>query len=360
MAKIINIDENRNELKSSLQKAIQSTNLNFIIGSGCTYPAIKTLGSIEKDIQMELEAGNNDKANEKTFNFIKPFLESTISLKKDDLDADHTKTLANYTHFLKALVNILYERKSNILPKRANIFTTNYDLFIEKSYEEFSNFVILNDGFKNTTSILSNPKFNTANFFSTVYNTGNLYNYQVEIPSINLIKVHGSLNWVAKDDLIMSDLSYLEEAKELEDANKISDITEFIDLFSIILPKKDKFKQTLLNRTYYDLLRIYSNELDKENTILIADGFSFEDEHIYDITIRALKNPTLKLIIFCWDKTSESYGKKFLSNRNVEIVYSPSENFSFQSFGQFLLELLPEREEKPIYTVEIKDQDDDK
>ena len=60
-------------------------------------------------------------------------------------------------------------------------------------------------------------------------------------------------------------------------------------LFYMILPKKDKFKETLLNRVYYDMLRIYANELDKENTLLITNGFSFDDEHILDITKRALK-----------------------------------------------------------------------
>ena len=37
----------------------------------------------------------------------------------------------------------------------------------------------------------------------------------------------------------------------------------------------NSFEQTILDQTYYDLLRIYTNELDKENTLLIAEGFSF-------------------------------------------------------------------------------------
>ena len=39
-----------------------------------------------------------------------------------------------------------------------------------------------------------------SNFFNVLYSTGNLYNYQVEIPAINLIKLHGSLNWETKDE----------------------------------------------------------------------------------------------------------------------------------------------------------------
>ncbi len=49
-----------------------------------------------------------------------------------------------------------------------------------------------------------------------------------------------------------------------------------------------------MDSTYYELLRIYNNELDREGTLLVSFGFSFGDKHILDITRRALKNPTLR------------------------------------------------------------------
>ncbi|WP_228715105.1 hypothetical protein [Klebsiella pneumoniae] len=42
----------------------------------------------------------------------------------------------------------------------------------------------------------------------------------------------------------------------------------------LVLPRKDKFRETLLENVYYDLLRTYSNELDKEGSLLIVFGFS--------------------------------------------------------------------------------------
>ena len=60
---------------------------------------------------------------------------------------------------------------------------------------------------------------------------------------------------------------------------------------------------------------------DKENTLLIAFGFSFEDEHIYDITKRALKNPTLRLMIFAFDEAAaKSFEAKFDGYSNVDII----------------------------------------
>ena len=153
-------------------------------------------------------------------------------------------------------------------------------------------------------------------------------------------------------------LEYLTKAEKLIDSTETAKITEFNNLFSIILPRKEKFKETLLNQIYYDLLRIFANELDKENTLLIAEGFSFADEHIFEITKRALKNPTLKLIIFCFNKEPSEYESKFSSYNNVDIIYSEKENINLKIFSTFLAEILPESNDKPVYKVEIKDSDD--
>lgn len=284
MANSINIDENRKEITVTIQKAIQSANLNFLIGSGCTFPAIKTLGNIEKRIQRKIKAGKLEEAEKLIFDYMKPFIASSEKLINNHFNDEHSTTLRNYTEFIGAISKILFERKSNILHKQATIFSTNYDLFIEKAAEQFADSILLNDGFKRVPSLTNTFNFSTAEFFNTVYNTGNLYNYQVQVPAIDLVKLHGSLNWQIKENSIVHMLDYLTRANELIDSTEIEDIKEFNNLFSVILPKKDKFKETLLNQVYYDLLRIYSNELDKENSLLIAEGFSFADEHIFEVS----------------------------------------------------------------------------
>jgi hypothetical protein len=40
----------------------------------------------------------------------------------------------------------------------------------------------------------------------------------------------------------------------------------------IVNPSKKKFEDTVLNETHYDLLRIYNNELEKENSVLFVMG----------------------------------------------------------------------------------------
>jgi hypothetical protein len=50
MAKLIDIYKGDKYI-TTLQKAVQSSNINFLFGSGCSSPAIKTLGNIESEIE---------------------------------------------------------------------------------------------------------------------------------------------------------------------------------------------------------------------------------------------------------------------------------------------------------------------
>src|SRR6185436_13826702 len=79
------------------------------------------------------------------------------------------------------------------------------------------------------------------------------------------------------------------------------------DQFPIVNPTKEKFKHTVLNETYYEMLRIYSNELEKENTVLFVMGFSFADEHIREISLRAANsNPTLLIYVFAHTRQAKA------------------------------------------------------
>ncbi len=125
-------------------------------------------------------------------------------LIQDDHDANNAEALSNYKDYLAIVETILLERRTNILPKQATIVTTNYDLFVEKASLSYST-LKLNDGFSRVPSLDGRMEYSTRTFFNTTYNTGNLYNYKVEIPCINLLKLHGSLSWKkAKDEILFS------------------------------------------------------------------------------------------------------------------------------------------------------------
>lgn len=95
----------------------------------------------------------------------------------------------------------------------------------------------------------------------------------------------------------------------------------------MINPRKAKFRETVLDLHFYELMRLYENALEKPTTCLFVMGFSFADEHIAQITRRAVaSNPTLLVIIFAYDDEAkeaiqECIGK---SNHDNIIILSPS------------------------------------
>jgi hypothetical protein len=177
-----------------------------------------------------------------------------------------------------------------------------------------------------------------------------------ELPVFNLMKLHGSLSWQMEGSDSVRFSVTLQQIKDvaakLLDADHLIDIPgnatiatlvptlagkkadaatdEFMDAYEklliIVNPTKDKFKHTLMNRTYYELLRLYSNELEKENTVLFAMGFSFADEHIREITVRAANsNPTLMVYVIA--HTSEAKAQiegameaNTIRNSNIQVL----------------------------------------
>ena len=83
MARTLNIsqDNDKDEMTTVLQKATQSANLNFIIGSGCSFPAIETLGNIEKQVQDNIDAGKHNEADRILFDYLQYFITSVECLR---------------------------------------------------------------------------------------------------------------------------------------------------------------------------------------------------------------------------------------------------------------------------------------
>src|SRR5690606_24308628 len=274
---------------------------------------------------------------------------------------------------------ILYERRSNTVSKQVNLFTTNIDIFLEKTLEHLD--LHFNDGFNG----IFKKKVSLSNFKKSFYQKSLQYDNISEIPVFNLLKVHGSVTWkmisgniqftrlVTLKDLIElikeEDLKFIEInrlnnekwekngedltiddiiefAEEFDEIPDLSNFQELYEKLQIINPTKEKFKDTTFNKTYYELLRLYANELEKENTVLFVMGFSMADEHIREITIRALKaNPTLKVFFVAFKESDIEKLNEYLENRpyhNLEVI-APEEFFGLQKFNdQILIPLLEE------------------
>lgn len=306
-----------------LFRAIQSSHINFLLGAGASCPGVAPAGRVEAEILELLKAGKTDKADRTTVQFLKQFKEPMSELLGEKPSDNVNKSLKHYVEFIQTIDGLLSERKTNLLPKQASIFTTNYDLFVERASEECPS-ILLNDGFNRVPSLKSLHKFAPERLFDATHHTGNHYDYTAELPSINLIKLHGSMTWERQgNDVVYRVMNFESLAATAENDTKA--VAALLQSVAIVLPTQRKFQQTIIERTCYDLLRIFANVMERENSLLIAFGFSFRDEHILEVVKRALRNPTLKLIICCYaTEEVEEQQHKFASYNNVSLLIPDS------------------------------------
>ncbi len=345
-----------------IRKIIESCHLNFLIGSGASKPFLGTLGTIE---QLLTDLSHEPDSDDKTVvdssikrHYFDVAIQGNLEIE-NGTDSGLLATKKEYEKFFGALSIILNKRKSNLISKQVNVFTTNMDLFMEYALEEME--LVFNDGFSGRLK----PKFGTENFNNTIKKTSSHYEYQSEVPLFKIYKLHGSVNWKFDTDKIQFDhnLSILQNVKakmgttaefkqiEYKDAQnkwqtyKVADLLksvpsksqlheDFLEAYNqlvMINPTKEKFETTTRDLTFYELLRMYSNQLEKENSVLFVFGFSFADEHIREITKRvASSNPTLLIIIFAFDKVSkEAIEKEIPARSNIKYIYDDSDTLKY-------------------------------
>ena len=156
------------------------------------------------------------------------------------------------------------------------------------------------------------------------------------------IKLHGSLSWEKDEEAVTC--SFAARGLIADDAST-DEIAAYLRECAVILPQATKYRTSLMEQTYYDLFRIYANELDKENSLLISFGFSFGDDHILHVTKRALRNPTMLLVAFAFDANArDAIATKFASHNNVVVVTDDERPIDFAAFNSVLTRCAPKAE----------------
>lgn len=359
---------------------ISGKNINFLIGSGASSPLYKTL-SLGKDNptfeDLLSSEGLNDE-NRKNL-YVAYFNDIISKLGIDELEKsenDGNAVISSYNRFIKNILRIL-NREGLENKRKINIFTTNYDLLFEKTFDvlgEKYEDVYFNDGSQG----FINKHINSNKFYINISASGIYDRSRVEIPLINLIKMHGSISWNKENNRIgvcyknesfekikellfeklnATLLSEIESAMTKEKSNILAekveavnsllseksncilDLDEFIEEYeklAIINPNKFKFHDTVFEQHYYQLIRLFSYEMEREQTVLIVFGFSFADEHLEEILKRALFNPTLKVYIISYSKKGQyDMKEKFKVYFNSQIEYLPDFEETPNAKGDF-------------------------
>lgn len=351
-------------------KLIRGKSINFLIGSGASAEIYPTLSLGEncpsfEEIVTSPTLSEKGKSLMYMFYFANWIVPMTLNGKEFSQRYKNTPYYCHYRDFIGALYSFL-QNESNELPKRINIFTTNYDLLFEQAMDEFllkNPLIYFNDGSRG----VFRKHVNNANFYLNVSHSGYNDNYRREVPTINLFKMHGSLSWIVQDEVILVNeinpiinsiqglmkqifpdvpkfimrikqiqskaasefAQALNESVEVLGVNKAL-LSQFMKLYAdlpIINPDKYKFNKTVSEQSYYQMIRSFSYELEKKQAVLIVFGFSFSDEHIKDIFERSLLNPELHVFILCYSEKEKTRIQNLFSGyRNITFLPSSYED----------------------------------
>lgn len=144
----------------TFDKDIRGKSINFLIGSGASVGIYPTL-SFGKDLPSFEEVISNPILSDdaKSILYIYYFVHWILPMSKvgDQFYEEYrdNPTYCNYLIFVNAMYAFL-QNESNELPKRINIFTTNYDLLFERAFDEFivhNPLIYFNDGSRGVSCV---------------------------------------------------------------------------------------------------------------------------------------------------------------------------------------------------------------
>lgn len=303
----------KEELKNVLLSSLQMQHVVVLAGSGTSLGPITKGPSMWSlwDYCVNVNAGEDGESARK----FSPAAEKVIAeigynigVEKENIEAllSHceaylqVKTSADVTDFITESKKVILEKCSEFIdPADANqlsahrtflhrlsrrrvrdsrlkLFTTNYDLCFETAAGK-QGLVVL-DGFSFTQPRQFDPRFFLYDIVRRP-TTGDEIGTPLE-GVFHLYKLHGSVNWSRKGE---NDI-------EVE-------LNPSPDSACLIYPAKGKYQQSYV-QPHLELVSQYFSVLREPNTCLIVTGFGFNDDHLSEPILAAVRtNPHLRLII---------------------------------------------------------------
>lgn len=164
--------------------------------------------------------------------------------------------------------------RRRVRDSRLKLFTTNYDTCFEEAAG--SHGIVVIDGFSFAKPRVYDPRFFDLDVVKRSQYCDSSDNYLEGV--FQLYKLHGSVNWE-------------------KECNRIFEKEATPNGACMIFPAKGKYQQSYI-QPHLELMARYLSSLREPNTCLIVSGFGFNDDHLSEPIIAAIKsNPYLKVII---------------------------------------------------------------
>ena len=230
--------------------------------------------SIEKEnieaLLSRCEAYLQVKENADVTKFITASKKVILQKCSEFIDTVDENQLAAHRMFLHRL------SRRRVRDSRLKLFTTNYDLCFETAAGR-QGLVVL-DGFSFTQPRHFDPRFF---LYDIVRRPSNGDEVGTPLEGVfHLHKLHGSVNWSRAHD------------GEIE---IVSD--PLPESACLIYPARGKYQQSYV-QPHLELISQYLSVLREPNTCLIVTGFGFNDDHLSEPILAAVRtNPHLRLIV---------------------------------------------------------------
>ncbi len=209
---------------------------------------------------------------------------------------------------------------------RLKVFTTNYDLCFERAAGLQS--LIINDGFSYTQPRIFDPRFFGYDIVRRSRVTAEHGDYLEGV--FHLLKLHGSVNWARSND------GRIEEKNDPAPSEAC-----------LIYPAKGKYQQSYI-QPHLELISQYLANLREPNTCLIVTGFGFNDDHLSEPILAAVRtNPRLRLVVADLKAEDSIEGRNSGANKYWKELYDLANNgediwfinASFKDFASLIPDL---------------------
>jgi len=340
------MEKAQDSLKDSLLFSLQMQNIIILTGCGTSRSADgPSMGDLwNKSIGTSPSKDAEDVAKKIKYDLAKPnpniedFLsvcEAYLQVYKDDADVKtfvskcKGNILDQCTSFLdikkldghKTFLHRLSRRRTR--DSRLKMFSTNYDICFERAAGEMGLVVV--DGFSFTQPRYYDPCFFGYDIVRRNRMGEDQSSYLEGV--FHLYKLHGSVNWACVNDGII-------EEKQKPSSDEVC----------MIYPARGKYQQSF-HQPHLELISQYFSALREPNTCLIVTGFGFNDDHLAEPILSAIRsNPHLRLIIADYAaensiiKKANRYWEEFadLSKQGEDVWFI---NASFDEFSKMIPDL---------------------
>ena len=320
-------------------KKICKSDITTYFGAG-TDPSYEDLfNCLQADRFLKEKKKEDISLINKSISNMQEWLFKNCNTEKTDINVHYKgdlKLQKNRYHYHEALIKKLLQRPNNL--KRANLFTTNYDMAFDYALDNLGIHYI--NGFMGVHNRCFRPEvYDYDLYYPGQSVTGKVHRAE---KVLKYYKIHGSLSWLATKPTVSN--TYGIKEIPLNDKFKPDENNEIM-----IYPCVSK-KSFTLDLPYSELFRQFAQAINQPQSVLFCIGYSFNDEHINDIINQALAIPSFTLIIANYspshDPKSPIEGLKALGDKRIIILeQSDADQTTFTGFVNNIMPDLYEEEE---------------